>query len=136
MQFDTKVAVVVCDELPVWQRLNATAFLVSGVAGSYPDAIGEPYEDGDGARYLPMFAQPVLVFAGDRRAVRRGFDRARARQLDVSVFTADLFTTGHDDANRAAVKAVGTDDLDVVGFALRADRKLVDKALDGLRLHP
>lgn len=136
MNFDTKVAVAVCDELPVWQRLNATAFLVSGVAGTYPESTGEPYEDGDGVRYLPMFVQPVLVFAGGRAAVRRAFDRARTRDLTVSVFTSDLFATGHDDANRAAVKAVGTDELDVVGFALRADRKQVDKVFDKLRLHP
>lgn len=136
MVFDTKVAVVLCDELPVWQRLNATAFLVSGIAGSCPEATGAAYEDGDGVRYLPMFVQPVLVFAGDRPAVRRAFDRARARELTVAVFTVDLFITGHDEANRAAVKAIGTDQLDVVGFALRAERKLVDKALDGLKLHP
>jgi hypothetical protein len=34
---------------------------------------------------------------------------------------------GHDEANRAAVAAVGGEELDLVGIALRADRKLVDK---------
>jgi Protein of unknown function (DUF2000) len=29
--FDTKVAVVVREDLPVWQKLNLTAFLTSGV---------------------------------------------------------------------------------------------------------
>ena len=136
MKFDTKIAVVVCDELAVWQRLNATAFLISGVAASHPEAIGEPYEDADGQTYLPMFRQPVLVFAGDRSAVRRGFDRASQRGLEVSLYTEDLFATGHDEANRAAVQAVPTAGLDIVGFALRGDRSLVDKALDKLRLHP
>lgn len=136
VRFDTKLAVVVCDELPVWQKLNMTAFLSSGVAATQPDSIGQPYEDGDGSRYLPMFAEPVVVLAGDRRAVRRGFDRARDRGLQVSVFTAELFSTGHDEANREAVRAVASADLDVVGFALRGERKAVDKALDGLRLHP
>ena len=29
--FETKVAVVVRDDLAVWQKLNVTAFLISGV---------------------------------------------------------------------------------------------------------
>jgi uncharacterized protein DUF2000 len=31
--FDTKVAIVLLEELPVWQKANVTAFLVSGIAG-------------------------------------------------------------------------------------------------------
>ena len=47
-----------------------------------------------------------------------------------------MFATGHDDANRAAVKAVATDALDLVGLALHADRKDVDKVVKGMALHP
>ena len=32
--FDTKVPVVLLEDLPVWQKANATAFLVSGIPGS------------------------------------------------------------------------------------------------------
>ncbi|SFQ39113.1 Protein of unknown function [Amycolatopsis rubida] len=31
-RFDTKIAVLLRDDLASWQRLNVTAFLVSGVA--------------------------------------------------------------------------------------------------------
>jgi hypothetical protein len=31
---------------------------------------------------------------------------------------------------------VGRDDLDLVGLALHADRKLVDKVVKGARMHP
>lgn len=31
MQFDTKIAIVLREDLPVWQKLNMTAFLVSGI---------------------------------------------------------------------------------------------------------
>jgi hypothetical protein len=62
---NTKIAVVLREDLAVWQKLNMTAFLVSGVAGTDADTIGEPYEDASGHRYLPMFRQPVLIFAGD-----------------------------------------------------------------------
>lgn len=46
-----------------------------------------------------------------------------------------MFTTTHDAANRAAVKAVARTDLDLVGLAFRADRRVIDKVVDGLKFH-
>lgn len=131
-----KIAVVVRDDLAGWQKMNLTAFLVSGFGTRWPDLVGEPYEDASGVRYLPMFAHPVLVFAGDAAAVRRAFDRALARGLMVAVYTDDLFATSNDVDNRAAVRAVATEKLALAGFAVAGDRRPVDKALDKLDLHP
>ena len=132
----TKIAVVVRDDLPVWQKLNMTAFLASGVAASAPDAIGAAYADADRTRYTPMFGQPVMVFAADAARVTRTLDRALSRGIVPTVFTTDLFTTGNDAANRAAVASVPREALDLAGIAIRADRKTVDKITAGLRLHP
>ena len=43
--FDTKIAIVVREDLATWQKLNVTAFLMSGVVGAAPEIIGEPYRD-------------------------------------------------------------------------------------------
>jgi hypothetical protein len=136
MQFDTKIAVVLRDDLAVWQKTNVTAFLVSGIAGTVPGVVGEPYRDGSGNEYLPMFVQPVLVYEADGAALRRAYERAMSRGIMPAVYTHDLFTTNHDEANRAAVAAVPAEDLDLVGIALRAERKAVDKVVDRLRFHP
>ena len=136
MHFDTKIAVVLRDDLAVWQKTNVTAFLVSGIAGTVPDVVGEPYRDASGNEYLPMFVQPVLVYEADDGALRRAYARARDLDVTLAVYTADLFETGHDEANRAAVAAVPEDELDLVGIAFRAERKVVDKVVDGLRFHP
>jgi hypothetical protein len=136
MQFDTKIAVVLLDDLEVWQKANVTAFLVSGIAGTEPETIGEPYEDGSGNRYLPMFRQPVMILSADGPGIRRAYERAVDRGIELAIYTRELFDTGHDAANRAAVAAVTTDELDLVGIAMWADRRLVDKALDKLRPHP
>jgi len=135
VRFNTKIAVVLREDLAVWQKLNMTAFLVSGVAGTDADTIGEPYEDASGHRYLPMFRQPVLVFAGSAEQLRRAYDRLRAGGLRFAVFTDDLFATGNDGDNRAAVKAVRGEDLRLAGLAVRGERKAIDKALKGLSLH-
>lgn len=135
MRFDTKIAVALRADLPVWQKLNVTAFTVSGLAATDPATVGEPYRDASGQEYLPMFRQPVLVFAGDAADLRRAYERAMERDVRLAIFTEELFVTGHDEANRAAVRAVASAELNLVGFALRADRKDVDKILKGLSLH-
>ena len=136
MLFDTKLAVVLRDDLANWQRANVTAFLVSGIAGTEPSVVGEPYIDGSGNRYLPMFRQPVLVFEADTAALRRAYERAMQRDVEqLAIFTKELFETPHDEANRAAVAAVPAEQLDLVGMALRAERKVVDKVVDRLTRH-
>jgi hypothetical protein len=136
MRFDTKIAIVLRDDLAVWQKTNVTAFLVSGIAGTVPGVVGEPYRDGSGNEYLPMFVQPVLVYEADDAALRRAYERAMSRGVTPAIYTHDLFATDHDEANRAAVAEVSARDLDLVGLAFRAERKTVDKIVDRLRLHP
>lgn len=135
-RFDTKIAVLLRDDLQTWQRLNVTAFLVSGVAGTQPEVIGQPYSDADGTTYLPMFRQPVLILAGDRELLTTAHRRALERGLVMSIFSADLFATGHDDDNRAAVAGVQRDKLDLVGIAVHGPRNAVDRAFKGATLHP
>jgi len=136
VRFDTKIGVVLRDDLETWQRLNVTAFLVSGIAGTQAEVIGEPYADADGTAYLPMFRQPVLVFAADSATVKTAHERALARGLPLSVFTEELFTTGNDRDNRAAVRAVPGADLRLVGLAVYGPKNGVDRVLKGCRLHP
>jgi len=135
VQFDTKIAVVLRDDLEVWQKTNVTAFLVSGIAGTVPGVVGEPYRDASGNEYLPMFVQPVLVYEADGAALRRAYGRALDRAVTPAIYTAELFATGYDEANRAAVAAVPAEDLDLVGIAFRAERKTVDKVIDRLHFH-
>ena len=90
-RFDTKIAVLLRDDLETWQRLNVTAFLVSGLGSQFPEVIGEPYEDADQVGYLPMFRQPVLIFEGTKETLRTAHTRVLARALPRAVFTRDLF---------------------------------------------
>lgn len=137
MEFDTKVVVVLRDDLAVWQKANVTAFVVSGIAGSNPGLVGEPYIDGSGNRYLPMLRQPILIYAADGPGIRRAYERAMQRGVEeLAIYTQELFSTPHDEANRAAVAAYASSDLDLVGLGFRAERKVIDKVLDRLRPHP
>ncbi|MEH3139334.1 MAG: DUF2000 domain-containing protein [Mycobacterium kyogaense] len=131
----TKIAVVLLDTLPTWQKLNVTAFLASGIAATAGESIGLTYRDADGTSYSPMFGQPVMVFAAAQAEVDRAFDRAIARGVTPAIFSRALFATGDDESNRAQVSARSRDQLDLVGIAVRADRKVVDKIVDKLSLH-
>jgi hypothetical protein len=136
MTFDTKIAIVVREDLAPWQKLNATAFLSGGLAGLYPEIVGERYSDASGSTYGPLVRQPVLVFGATKEELTRTLSRARERGVKASIYTVDLFKTYNDIDNRAAVSAVATEALDLAGLALHAERKLVDKVVKGLKLHP
>ncbi|WP_404818934.1 DUF2000 family protein [Streptomyces phaeolivaceus] len=136
VRFDTKIAVLLRDDLETWQRLNVTSFLVSGLGPTVPEVIGESYEDADGTAYLPMFRQPVFVFEGTKEVLKAAHTRALTRALPRAVFTSDLFTTGNDRDNRAAVRAVAAAGLDLVGLAVYGPRNSVDKVVKGARMHP
>ena len=135
--FDTKAAVVVRDDLAVWQRLNVCAFLTSGiVAAAGPAAIGEDYLDADENSYLPLLVQPVLIFEAGAAKLATVRERAERREVTIALYTADMFATGNDEDNRAAVRAVAAADLDLVGIALRAPHRDADAVLRGLSRHP
>ncbi|UYM04567.1 DUF2000 domain-containing protein [Solicola gregarius] len=135
-RFDTKITVILRDDLQAWQTLNVTAFLTSGIAAANPEIIGEPYEDGDGNTYYSMFRQPVVVLQGDSDAVKTAHERCLRRGLRTAVYTSDMFTTGNDDDNRAVVRAVDAEKLDLVGIAVHGPRNAVDKIAKGCHMHP
>jgi len=136
MQFETKIAVVIRTDLEAWQKLNVASFLTSGVAAAFPECIGEPYEDGSGTQYLALIGQPILIYgATDRAALSRALERALARNVTPAIYTEEMFSTTHDAANRGAVRAVARADLNLVGIAMRAERKVIDKIVDALKFH-
>ena len=87
-----------------------------------------------GPPYASLFAQPVLVYGADSAGLTRALDRALSRGVTPAVYTKEMFVTNNDVDNRAVVKAVERTELDLVGIALRAERKTVDKIVDKLKL--
>ena len=136
VRFDTKIAVIVREDLPVWQKLNVTAFLVSGIAAQHPDILGEPYVDADGHTYNPLCRQPIICMAASSDTLRTIHRRAIANGVTTSAYTEEMFATGHDAANRAVFARFGAEDARIVGVALRDARKRVDKITAGARMHP
>jgi hypothetical protein len=136
IRFDTKVALAVRGDLEVWQQLNVTAFLASGIAASVDGIMGKPYEDASGNSYLELFRQPVLVYSADGPTLSQVHQRALARGMPMAVYTMDMFTTGNDDDNRAVVRPVAAADLQFAGLALHGPRNAVDKVFKGVSLHP
>lgn len=133
--FDTKIAVILRDDLAVWQKLNVTAFLMSGIVAQTREIIGEPYRDGAGNVYNPLSIQPIVVMATDQEALRKIHQRSLERDVTTSLYIEEMFSTGHDVANRQVFSEFSPDNARVVGMALRADKKIVDKITKGAKLH-
>ncbi|MBB3285917.1 MULTISPECIES: DUF2000 family protein [unclassified Rhizobium] len=133
--FDTKIAIVLRSDLQSWQKLNVTAFLSTGIAGQNPDIIGEAYRDRTGNVYNALSIQPIIVLSADRESIAAIHRRSLERGVTSSIFIEEMFSTGHDAANRAVFSEFAPEDAKVVGIALRADKKIVDKITKGASMH-
>lgn len=131
-----KIVIVLRDNLLGWQENNVTAFLASAVTAAYPEPVGDTYRDADGREYLAMLGTPVMVMVADGDQLATIRERAATRGLRIGVYTADLFATGNDIDNRAAVASVATEKLDLVAVAVAGERRVVDKVVKGAKLHP
>ena len=107
------------------ERIDGLIRLVMEEAGESWDRLS-----GIAATAGPGLIGGVMVGLSTAKAI------ALARGLPLSIFTADLFTTGNDEDNRAAVRAVAGDALDLVGLSVHGPRNAVDKIVKGARMHP
>ncbi|MCB9431602.1 MAG: DUF2000 family protein [Ardenticatenaceae bacterium] len=135
MNFDTKIAIVVAEDLAIWQKLNVTAFLTSGIVGTTEGIIGEPYKDGSQRAYLPLCIQPIIVLKTSRGRLQTILNRANSQEVAAAIYIEDMFATGHDAANRATVTNYPSGTLPLVGLAVRGEKKLIDKIVKGAKLH-
>ncbi|WP_176085230.1 DUF2000 family protein [Martelella sp. HB161492] len=133
--FETKFIIVVRDDLATWQKLNVTAFLATGVGAADPSLIGEEYRDRAGNVYHPLCAQPIIILAGDQVTLAKVQERAISRGVATALYIEEMFSTGHDAANRAVFAEFAPEDAKVAGIAFSADRKLADKITKGAKMH-
>lgn len=133
--FGMKIALIVRNDLAVWQRLNVVAFLASGIASAAPEVMGEPYVDSNGRRYGNMLGQPTRVFEADLNGLQAAHRKGIERELTLVPYVQAMFSTRNDEANRQAFLAEDANNLNLVGLAMRSPKNAVDKAVKGLSLH-
>lgn len=134
MEFDTKIKIVLRNDIEPWQELNVTAFLMSGIAGTQ-NIIGQPYQDKDNVQYLPMSQQPILIHTATGEQLKDLLQKALTKDVVLSIYTEELFKTYNDDDNRAMVAQFATEDLNLVGIGIRGKKNHVDRLLKGFELH-
>ena len=133
--FDTKIAIILLKSLETWQKLNVTSFLTSGIIGETPQLIGKTYKDKSNYQYLPLNSEPAIILESDSATLKKIHSRICNRSLRCSIYINDMFSSGHDQANRETVSRYSTEELPIVGLAIREEKKLVDKISKGAKLH-
>ena len=134
MRFDSKIVAILRQDLLMWQKLNVTAFTMSGIGGRQ-DVLGEPYVDGDGNTYLPMSKQPILIYAANGEQLKEILLKAQSKEVNMAIYTEELFNTYNDGDNRAKVAEFATNDLNLVGIGMIGKKNHVDRLTKGLNLH-
>lgn len=133
MLYETKTALVLRRDLLAWQIANVAGFLAGGLVGTYAEMKGEPYADANGRLYTPLVREPIFIYGAEASELTRTHQRALSRNLRFAIYTEPLFKTSNDRDNRAAVAACATEQLNLVGVGLHADRKTIDKIVNGLK---
>ena len=136
--FDTKVAVVVRDDLAAWQRLNVCAFLMSGVVGGAGERVVGPGLRGRLRAGVPADAAPararVRVLGREAADGLRAGGRARAALRRSSRRTSSrrgtTTTTARPCGRCRARRSTSS------GSRVRAPHKAVDGVVRGLKRHP
>ena len=135
--YDHKIAIVLSDDLLVWQKLNVTAFLASSVAIQFPETHGQPFVTASNSTFLPFLKHPILVYRAEGPyEVRKAFERAQERGLYLGIYTRSLFATKNEAENVAEIARLTDQEHELVGIILYGENKQVDKALKGLKFHP
>ena len=134
MEFDTKIKLILREDLEMWQKLNITAFLMSGIGGTQ-NIIGQPYVDKDNVHYLPMSQQPIMIYSSSGEKMSELLEKALTKEVVIAIYTEELFNTYNDEDNRAMVANFNTKKLNLVGIAIRGKKNHVDKLFKGYDLH-
>lgn len=136
MTVDTKIAIVIKDDLASWQKLNVASFLASSVAIQFPETHGKPFVNASKSAYLPFIKHPMLIYkANDEQQIKRAFNRAKDRELNIGIYTQPLFATKNEDGNHVEIGRYTDEEQDLVGIVLYGENRKVSKALNGLTFH-
>jgi NAD(P)-dependent dehydrogenase (short-subunit alcohol dehydrogenase family) len=120
---------------------------LAALASEYPSfqgVTGDITDRGLGARLSSIVAErwgalDLLINNAAIQEYNAGFHAepldALERNVTTSLYVEEMFSTGFDAANRAVFAEFAPEDAKVVGLALRAEKKLVDKITKGARMH-
>src|SRR3546814_15587046 len=133
--FDTKIAIVLRNDLAPWQELNVTAFLTSGIVAQYPAIIGEPYRDAAGNVYNGLSVQPMVVLSAGRDEMPAIHRLSLERAVTTSIYVEEMFDTGQYTAKREILVRLSPEHANVVGLAVRAATKTVQRHTTGAQMH-
>lgn len=137
MQYPHKIAIVVREDLQDWQKLNVASFLASSVAIKFPEVHGKAFVSASGSEYLPFIKQPILIYqAKSDEQIQRAFRRSKERDLEIGLYTENLFSTHCEEDNISEIAKYKDDEQILAGIVVYGENKVVSKALDGLTLHP
>lgn len=126
----------ILNDLPVWQKLNVSAFLASSVSIGISATHGQAFVTRNGTHYLPFIKHPVVVLGAESKdQLQRALKRARDRGLAIGIYTGALFHTRSEEGNLEEIRQSDDESLDLVGLIVYGENKKVDKAMEGLKFH-
>lgn len=132
---DNKCVVVLNENLPMGQLVNAAAVLMVSMGKLHPDLVGCNLEDGSGHVHqgITTVPLPVLKGAGKLQELREGLKTHEGELTVVDLIDATSTTASYEEYARQLKKS-GKEELNYHGLAIYGSRKLVNKYTGSLGL--
>ena len=68
--------------------------------------------------------------------LKRAFNRAKERDLIISIYTNPLFSTKNEEGYPVEIAKCTDDEQEWAGIIIYGENKKVDRSLNGLKFHP
>lgn len=76
-----------------------------------------------------------MILSADGETLREVLKKAKARDMAVSIYTEELFTTYNDIDNRAEIAKHKTEELNLVGICICGMKNPLDRITKGIAMH-
>ena len=83
-----------------------------------------------------MSGQPILFYLANKEEMKEILAKALNREIEISIYNEEMFSTNNDVDNRAMIKKYATEEIEPVGLGLCGKKQHIDKTLHGYKLHP
>jgi hypothetical protein len=130
---ENKCVIILNENLPLGQLVNAAAVLTMSIGKLHPDLVGRNLEDGSGHHHqgITTIPLPVLKGAGKLQEMREGLKNHEGELTVVDLIDATSTTASYEEY---AMELQKNTQLNYHGIAIYGSRKLVNKYTGSLGL--
>lgn len=128
-----KAAIVINENLKPGFLANAVACITSGLFNNEDEVLG-PEIQGQGIAFIPITKIPILILKQNNKSWKELLGRTKKNKLKYMLFTKEGQSTTNYEEYIARVQGKSIENIEVLGFGVIGDEKIVSSFAGDLAL--